>query len=397
MPKNKREKSALKRAREFFPQNFSDTEESDSSVESNHDLAHIPIKDTPEIKNLTIEFNMEQIGQQLAEMAANLNNLLAEQQRQQQLINALGAQQAGQAAQAPAAIPAAPPQHANFFAIPDPIKHGISKFDGNKKQLNAWLSSVETTLQQLQPYYTDDQNAMFLRTIINGKIEGRAKDKLCANGNPTTFEEVKSILIHHLGDHQDLTFYKCQLWQHVKTPNTTLYSHYNSIKETIQIIKNLSQQDPDYRTAWNVMNKSIEQDALAAFLAGLPKDMFGHAIAAKPVNIEEAYAFVCKFKSSENLANNISNRSFQKNTEQNKIITENKPQKFKINPHQQNNSQGQQNKNDEPMEIGSTNSRLTLNRRQFNNNENLDENTSESEEESVDLNFCWATGSQTET
>ena len=396
MPKNKKERTALQRVRAVFPRNVSETSDSDSSIESNHDLAHIPVQNTPEVGNLTIELNMDQLGQQIAQMVASLATIQEEQQRQQQLINALGAQ-----AQAPAAQPAPVPvvqQNTTFFSIPDPIKHGISKFDGNKKQLNAWLASVETTLEQLQPFYTPEQNAMFLRTIINGKIEGRAKDKLCANGNPTTFEEVKAILLHHLGDHQDLTFYKCQLWQHVKSPNTTFYQHYNNIKETIQIIKNLSQQDPEFKAVWPVMNKSIEQDALAAFLAGLPKDMFGHAISAKPANIEEAYAFVCKFKSSENIVNNLLNKSFKKT----ETKVEVKPQTYKkTTQYQQINNQNQPTKNEthenEPMEVGSTKSKLTLNRRQFNTNEIPDDHTSESEEEGVDLNFCWTGEDQTKT
>lgn len=63
----------------------------------------------------------------------------------------------------------------------------------------------------------------------------------------------------------------------------------------------MSQHDPKFNAVWPVMNKSIEQDALAAILAGLPKEMFGHAISAKPANIEEVNAIVCKFKSSENI------------------------------------------------------------------------------------------------
>lgn len=386
MPKNKKERTALQRVRAVFPHNISDTSDSDSSIESNHDLAHIPVQDTPDIGNLVIDLTMDQIGQQIAQMVASLANIQEEQQRQQQLINALGAQAQAQAPNAqPAPAPAVQP-NANFFSIPDPIKHGISKFDGNKKQLNAWLASVETTLEQLEPFYTPEQNAMFLRTIINGKIEGRAKDKLCANGNPTTFEEVKTILLHHLGDHQDLTFYKCQLWQHIKTPNTTFYQHYNNIKETIQIIKNLSQQDPEFKAVWPVMNKSIEQDALAAFLAGLPKEMFGHAISAKPANIEEAYAFVCKFRSSENLVNNVLNKPFRKTESKVEV----KPQTYKNTQNQPGKfSKEKDTQENEPMEVGSTKSRLTLNRRQVNTNEIPDDNTSDSEEECVDLNFCW--------
>lgn len=395
MPKNRRERSALHRARAVFPRNISETEESDSSEESNHDLAHIPIEDTPELNLLNIEpniANMEQLTAQLTAMAATLANIGVEQQRQQELINILGAQNAGQAnpPQVAPQAPAAVHQHANFFAIPDPIKHGISKFEGNKKQLNSWLMSVETTLEELRPFYTEEQNAMFLRSIINGKIEGKAKDRLCANGNPTTFQEVKEILLHHLGDHQDLTYYKCQLWQHTKTPNMSYHNYYNTIKETIQMIKNLSLLDADYRASWPVINKMIEDDAVTAFLIGLPKDLFGLALTARPKNIEEAYAFICKFKSTENISNNRMLRIGTK--------TETKYEKPQFKKYGENNQKQQNNANyptltndpQEPMEIGSSRSKLTLNKRQFNNNEIPEGNSSDSEEEGVDINFCLA-------
>lgn len=397
MPKGKRERSALRKARELFPRNISETEESDSSVESNHDLAHIPIQEPPALENLVIEVTMEQVAEQLAQMAANLENIAQQQQQQQQQINAIGAFQAGPANPAPPILPPQVAVNPNFFAIPDIIKHGISKFDGNKKQLNAWLTNVETTLDILRPHYSDAQNMMFLQTIINGKIEGKAKDKLCTNGNPTTFEQVKAILLHHLGDHQDLTYYKCQLWQQAKTPNASIYNHYNNIRETTQIIKNLAQQDPDYRESWRTTNKWIEEDALAAFLTGLSKEMFGNTIANKPANIEEAYAFVCKFKNIENLTNKMSKPENKHKYNHNHNHNHNNNNNNNNNNNTNNSQPKVEKQNTEPMDVGSTRSRLTLNRNQFNNNEIPNENTSDSEEEEVDLNFCWATENQTKT
>lgn len=134
MPKGKRERSALHRARAVLPRNISETEESDSSIESNHDLAHIPIKDTPNLEQLTIELTMDQLAEQLATMSATLANISAEQQRQQQLINTLGAQNAAAANQAPVVqqAPAVAQPNGNFLPFLTQLNMGSVNLMGIK-------------------------------------------------------------------------------------------------------------------------------------------------------------------------------------------------------------------------------------------------------------------------
>lgn len=72
------------------------------------------------------------------------------------------------------------------------------------------------------------------------KIEGKAKDILCLAGNPQTFLEINEILIEALGDRQELSYYKSQLWANKQSETMTVHVYFKKIKETVQNIKSLS-------------------------------------------------------------------------------------------------------------------------------------------------------------
>lgn len=269
----------------------------------------------------------------------------------------------------------------DLFRIPDPIK-SIPSFDGSRKQLNAWLKTVEDTLNVFAPMVTEQQFVLYLQAI-NNKIEGKAKDVLCLAGNPQSFQEIKQILIEALGDRQELSYYKSQLWSTKQSENTSVHSYFNKIKEICQNIKSLSKQKPLYNNSWQAINAFIEEDALAAFLSGLRKPYFGYAQAAKPQCIEEAYAFLCKFSSNEIISNNSRKINTQQNYNQanvrktNVFETSNKPKGY-------NSVSNLKHKNDTPipMEVDpSLRSRLSFNKRNINNTE-ICSNEQEEEENS---------------
>lgn len=199
-------------------------------------------------------------------------------------------------------IPEQPQIAFDVFKIPDPIK-SIPEYDGNRKQLNAWLQTAEETLNVFKPLAGELQFRLYLQAVSN-KIKGKAKDALCLAGNPQSFEEIKAILLETLGDKQELTFYKSQLWATKQNEGMTIHSYFNKIKENIQNVKTLAKQNNVYNQAWPAISMFIEEDALAAFISGLRKPYFGYAQAAKPKNIEEAYAFLCKFNSNEIISEN---------------------------------------------------------------------------------------------
>lgn len=368
--------------------------ESELDSEESAEFSHIPIDDIPDLQNLFLQDskkesnNMDQLAADVGTLTRLLEEMRRQQEQQQQVLNALSQGQA----QANNAQLNTQQRCANItvdtlFKIPDPIK-SIPKFDGNRKQLTAWLTTAENTLNVFKDLVTENQYEIFVTAVVN-KIEGKAKDIICLAGNPQKFEEIKEILTNALGDRQELTFYKSQLWQTKMTDNMSVHKYYNRCKEICQNIKSLAKQKPKYKEHWDAINAFIEEDALAAFLAGLKEPYFGYAQAARPEDMEAAYAFVCKFKCKEVTATNIEALS-------------KKPRDFKYQERGYKKPQFDKNNDKkvepakdppQPMDTSSVKSRLTLNRRQLNNNEtahsdNNSESESESDIEDVDINFC---------
>ena len=199
----------------------------------------------------------------------------------------------------------------DFFRIPDSIK-ALPHYDGSKRQLHAWLTTAEDTLN-----------------YFKGKV------------------------------------------------------------------------DPSiYKQNWTAINMFIEEDGLAAFTSGLKGTYFGHVQAARPKDVEDAYAFLCKFKSQELVAHTTSEKPNKAFTKQERIpkndnksyrkpeFRPNLPQEDRSKPH---------NNQATPMDVDpSLRSRLTLNKKLINNTElessdhDLSENEEISEEETLEgnTNFC---------
>lgn len=394
---NKKTLSALQATRKIFQRNdISDTESSDESDESQEN-SHVPLKNyIPSVEGILLDENegMEALNQQLALIMEQLQTLNANQQHQQQAIENLQ--------NAPPAADAAPTLNQNarginldhLYKIPDPIK-SLPIFDGNRKQLSAWLTTAENTLLLFKNHVDDILYNMYVTAVAN-KIQGKAKDIICLAGNPQTFDEIKDILTTALGDRQELSTYKSQLWQHHMTDGMTIHRYYTKTKEIMQNIKTLAKQKDNYRKHWEGINEFIEEDVLAAFIAGLSHPYFGHAQAARPKDLEDAYAFLCKFKAKEITANIIS----ESNKTQKPFRTNNHKQfnsdfqgkdkyegKKSLNPYSQEKNEDKKfsNTHSQPMDVdNSVRSRLTLNKRQINNNE---ASQSDDSEEEIDLNF----------
>lgn len=412
MPKANKS-NALRKTRRLLKSvqvKFTDsTSESEALSEDSAEFSHIPIDNVPNLENLFLteqeKSNMDQLMVQMNTLTQAIEAMRHQQHQQQQSIDALAQGQA----QANAVQFNEQQQNANvavdvgsLYRIPDPIK-SIPTFDGSRKQLTRWLSTAENTLNKFKNRVAPEQFEIF-ETAVANKLEGKAKDIICLAGNPQTFDEIKQILIDALGDRQELTYYKSQLWQTKMTENMTVHKHYNKCKEIVQSIKTLAKQKEQYRNHWDAINAFIEEDALAAFLAGLKEPYFGFAQAAKPDDLEAAYAFVCKFKCRENTSSNMEisqknshkhqkYRDFQKTIENNE---QHGPKKYKNYVKTDDHSD----EKPQPMEVGSVKSRLTLNKRQINNSEITDDeksSESEQEDENVDLNFCWGQSKITET
>lgn len=326
--------------------NLSASEESSDS-ELSGEYSNIPLQDSS-LPNLD-QLNINTIEMEPTEQLKIMNQTIADLQEK---IAVLTIQQSQPSIDV-----------ASFFRIPDPIK-SLPSFDGNRKQLSTWLTTTEETLNLFKDRVTGEVFKMYLTAVIN-KIEGKARDILCLAGSINDFESLKEILFDAFGDRQELSTYKCKLWQNKMVDGMTIHKYYQKTKEIIQCIKTIAKQTQAYKDNWAVINQFIDEDGLAAFISGLKGMYFGHIQAARPKDIEEAYAFLCKFKSHGITAdcmvqkppNHQKNSFFQNNrtaTTQKSHFAQN--QNINREPYPQ------------PMEVdNSMRSRLTLNKRTINN------------------------------
>lgn len=236
--------------------------------------------------NLQVLFDsIRNLEQRVGALQLENNNLQQQQQQLQQ-----------QQLQVPVVPPAENRRAGDFFRIPDPVKN-IPSYDGNKKQLVSWLATARKTLNLFRNLVSEDIMNLYEQSIIN-KIDGRARDTICVNGNPTTFEEVAEILESVYGDKSDIATYQTQLWS--LKMNDNIHLHYKKTKEILQNMKGLARREQIYERHWEGINHFLEKECLAAFINGLNRYYFGHAQAAQLSDVETAYAFLCKFQNAEN-------------------------------------------------------------------------------------------------
>lgn len=250
----------------------------------------------------TVYNNMLSMEQRLNALQIENNNLRANQNMQQN----------------------APQQASDIFRIPDPIK-SLPSFDGKKKQASAWVQTVRRTLEMFRNRVPAETLSMYEQCIIN-KVEGDARDTLCSNGNPQTFEEAASILLGSFGDRNTIATYQTQIWNMKMTDS--LHNYYRKSKEIMVNIKSLAKENEIYRTKWDAINEFIEQECLAAFINGLHKPYFGYAQTAQPENLEAAYAFLCRFQCAEQTkkqTNQLPNSTHPQYTNKNHNFRQNKP------------------------------------------------------------------------
>lgn len=306
----------------------------------------------------------------LANLITALNSTIQQisstQQAHQTLLQTLSQQQASTSRNN---IPnPVQPTTDDIFRIPDPIK-AILVYDGSRKQLHSWITPTGNTLRVFKDLVSPQTYNIYVQAVLN-KIVGNAKDAICLAGNPLNFEDVRDILLETFGDRQELATYKAQLWANKQNTDMNIHKYYKRTKEIVQNIKTIAKQNEEYNTHWAVICKFIDDDALAAFIAGLKHPYFGYAQAAKPENIESAYAFLCKFTSAEKIsAQQYSQQQNKQNTNQTKTHVSDdsgrQQKSFKENPNNTKNQQSfnRQNSsqpkpgnhehktNSEPMEI----------------------------------------------
>lgn len=366
-----------------------------SSLSHNRTYVDIPFE------RLSLTDNMEQIQAQLEQLTHLVQTLAVSHEQQSQKTLESNNQQASSSVAQSANLSA---NLDAFYKIPDPIK-AVPVYDGNKKQLFAWLKTAENALNifkgNVHPaVYTVYEDA------IGNKIQGRAKDALCLEGNPTDFQDIKEILVKTFINRYDLSTHMCQLWHNKMNNKTHLKGYYMQTKELIQKIKQIARQNEKYCDNWSAINHFIDETSLAAFIAGLQEPYFGYVQAARPEDLEGAYAFLCKLKSNESTAQNLNARKgvlavkhysshnddlekrFDGNINKPRITNQASASSF-INRNTRN-VYSSSTSSPVPMETESSKSKLTVNRKDLNTTETFYTNgprSFENEEEDILVNF----------
>lgn len=382
---------ALRKARSLLIENTGSETEEEADSDTSEEYSHVPLKiEIPLLDSIHItseepnETEMDHLNNQLAAILQQLQVLNENQQIHGQAIENL---QNAQPEPVPAPADPAPNNGAyleRLSRIPDPIK-AIPTFDGNRKQLSAWLTTAENTLTLFRAHVNDTLYGVYVTAVIN-KIQGKAKDIICLAGNPQDFDTVKEILTNALGDRQELSTYKCQLWQNRMGDGTPIHKYYQRTKDLVQNIKTLAKQKESYKANWKAINEFIDEDGLAAFIAGLREPYFGYAQAARPSDLEDAYAFLCKFKSKELTAACMSEKPNRTNYQNARYSKHSNQQSTTAPEHKKQDNKPYENNKPAPapMEVDpSIRSRLTLNKK-FINNQELE---SESEDSDQEINF----------
>lgn len=162
--------------------------------------------------------------------------------------------------------------------VPDLIK-GLPIFNGNSKQLNTWIQSVEKILQLYAHLETSDFYQLWVQKIRN-KITGEAGDMLASNGIPTEWSEIKNQLQNLYGDKRELSTLLQKLFSVKQNRNTVLFT---GISTHIQMSDEWSSPAD--------LVKFVDKICLEKFTDGLDEPYSSHVGLLQPKTLTQAFQY----------------------------------------------------------------------------------------------------------
>ena len=205
------------------------------------------------------------------------------------------------------------------FRTPDPIKN-LPTFSGNKRETQAWLEDVESTLDLFEAYKGQAIYSQLVRAV-KAKIIGEAKEILIASGNPNSWEEIKNALLNSYGDRRDLTSHIQSLF-YAKQGKKTLTEFYNKVKSIDTSIKATATNMDEYREATKAINSLISLITVTRFIDGLGDTLSMHVRSYRPETLEDAYNITMQF----------SNAAFRRKMDETSVVRQQPRQFIKSNP-----------------------------------------------------------------
>lgn len=181
------------------------------------------------------------------------------------------------------------------FSIPDPIRN-IPTFNGNKKEVNAWVEDAEQTINLYDSYRNQAIYGQIIRAVKN-KIIGEAREILIASGNPNTWAEIKEVILNAFGDRRDLPSHIQSLF-YVRQGKKTLSEYYNKIKTIDTAIKSAAANMDEYKQHTRVINSFVNLLTLTRFVDGLNEDMSMHVRSCRPESLEHALEVTVQYSNA---------------------------------------------------------------------------------------------------
>lgn len=181
------------------------------------------------------------------------------------------------------------------YNTPDPIKI-LSPFSGNKKETQAWIEDVEDTLSLFDKHKHTPTYNQIIRAV-KSKITGNAKEILIAAGNPSTWDEIKEVLLNAYGDRRDLASHFQSLF-YISQGNKTITEYYNITKGIDTAIKSTAAVMDDYKSSTKAINKLIGLMTLTRFIDGLGEKLSMHVRSYRPESLEEAYHITMQYSNA---------------------------------------------------------------------------------------------------
>lgn len=175
----------------------------------------------------------------------------------------------------------------------------IPIFDGDRITLKSYINACEFLIEEYIPNFNpaianEARMARRLLMIFMGRLRAKAREAVDANKTPTSWPELKNILIHSFGDKrsEDVLVYDLNSLVPKRDDNTASYA--NKIKSTLYTLLskiNLEEEDAAIR---DLKQDQYNQIALRTYLFGL--DLINPQIGMEvklrdPDDIETAEAY----------------------------------------------------------------------------------------------------------
>lgn len=192
-----------------------------------------------------------------------------------------------------AATPTGRQQSIPFDAsrVPDAIKL-IVPYRGDKKNLAAWLSSVEGKLEHAKKLCTTPAEITGVMplwvSIIRDKIIDEASEALIARHTPCDWESIKQVLTEYFGDKRDLTSLVTQIC-YLKQGNRNITDFYNECRELLSDIVAKLVLNEEMKPCVKTLSKSYEDMIMNSFIDGLHEPYSTLARTTRPDSLLSAF------------------------------------------------------------------------------------------------------------